>query len=72
MRRRRELRQEERETYGRDGTSTRYQMRQKLISFGDDFYIKDEVGRNVFKVDCKVLRGRRIRDQYLVEVAGEK
>ena len=58
MRRRRQERKEERETFGRRGTATRYQMRQKLIAFGDDFYIKDESGRNVFKVDGKVLRVR--------------
>ncbi len=55
MRRRR---QEERETFGRKGTATRYQMRQKLVSIGDDFYIKNEAGQNVFKVDGKVLRVR--------------
>lgn len=54
MRRKRE----ERQTFGRKGTATRYQMRQKLISFGDDFYIQDEAGRKVFKVDGKVLRVR--------------
>jgi len=58
MRRRRAERREEKETFGRKGTATRYQMRQKLISFGDDFYIKDESGHNVFKVDGKVLRVR--------------
>ena len=58
MRRRREQRKEERETFGRKGTARRYQMRQKLISIGDDFYIKDEAGQNVYKVDGKVLRVR--------------
>ena len=33
-------------------------MRQKLISIGNDFYIKNEAGQNVFKVDGKVLRVR--------------
>ena len=36
----------------------RYQMRQKLIAFGDDFYIENEQGQKVFKVDGKVLRVR--------------
>jgi uncharacterized protein YxjI len=36
----------------------RYQMRQKLIAFGDDFYIENEEGQKVFKVDGKVLRVR--------------
>jgi uncharacterized protein YxjI len=33
-------------------------MRQKLIAFGDDFYIENEAGQKVFKVDGKVLRVR--------------
>jgi uncharacterized protein YxjI len=33
-------------------------MRQKLVAFGDDFYIEDEQGQRVFKVDGKVLRVR--------------
>ena len=58
MRRRRQERKEERETFGRKGKATRYQMRQKMVSIGDDFYIKNEAGQNVFKVDGKVLRVR--------------
>ena len=58
MRRRREERKEEKATFGRKGTANRYQMRQKLVAFGDDFYIKNEAGQNVFKVDGKVLRVR--------------
>ena len=58
MRRRRARRKEERETFGRKGTATRYQMRQKLVAFGDDFYIHNEAGQKVFKVDGKVLRVR--------------
>ena len=37
---------------------TRYQMRQKLVAFGDDFYIENDAGQRVFKVDGKVLRVR--------------
>jgi len=33
-------------------------MRQKLIAFGDDFYIENQAGQRVFKVDGKVLRVR--------------
>jgi uncharacterized protein YxjI len=33
----------------------RYQMRQRLFSFGDDFYIKDASGRDVFFVDGKAF-----------------
>ncbi len=58
MRRRREERREERETFGRKGSATRYQMRQKLISIGDDFWIADETGQKAFKVDGKALRVR--------------
>ena len=58
MRRRREERKQERETFGRKGTATRYQMRQKLVAFGDDFYISNEAGQKVYKVDGKVLRVR--------------
>ena len=58
MSRRRERRKEERATFGRKGTATRYQMRQKLVAFGDDYYIKNEAGQNVFKVDGKMLRVR--------------
>jgi uncharacterized protein YxjI len=58
MRRRREERKQEKATFGRKGTATRYQMRQKLVSFGDDFWITNEAGQKVFKVDGKVLRVR--------------
>jgi len=58
MRNRRQERKQERATFGRRGTATRYQMRQKLIAFGDDFYIENEAGQKVFKVDGKVLRVR--------------
>ncbi len=34
----------------------RYQMRQKLVSFGDDFYIENEQGQKMFKVDGKAAR----------------
>jgi uncharacterized protein YxjI len=55
---RREERQEERQTFGRRGNATRYRMRQKLVSFGDDFWIENEEGQRVFKVDGKMLRVR--------------
>jgi uncharacterized protein YxjI len=34
-------------------------MRQKLVSIGDDFWIKDEHGKKAFKVDGKALRIRK-------------
>jgi uncharacterized protein YxjI len=36
--------------------SNRYQLREDLISIGDDFWIEDEDGQRVFRVDGKVLR----------------
>jgi uncharacterized protein YxjI len=33
----------------------RYLMKQKLISWGDDYYVKDEAGRDVYFVDGKGL-----------------
>jgi uncharacterized protein YxjI len=33
----------------------RYVMKQKLFSWGDDFYIKDDQGRDVFFVDGKAF-----------------
>mgnify|MGYP001547337990 CR=1 FL=1 len=53
--RRRDRRQERR---GQAPVFKRYQMRQKLVSFGHDFYIENDQGEKVFKVDGKVLRVR--------------
>lgn len=39
--------------------SRRYKIRQKLISIGDDFWIENEGGQKVFKVDGKALRIRK-------------
>jgi uncharacterized protein YxjI len=36
----------------------RYQMRQKLLAFGDDYYIENEQGQRIFHVDGKMLRLR--------------
>ncbi len=36
----------------------RYQMREKLIAIGDDYWIENDRGEKVFKVDGKVLRIR--------------
>ncbi len=56
---RREGRREERETFGRGGNAVRYQMREKLLSIGDDSWIEDESGRRAFKVNGKALRVRK-------------
>ena len=39
--------------------STRYKIRQKLVSIGDDFWIENQEGNRVFKVDGKALRIRK-------------
>ena len=57
-RNRREERQEDRQTFGRGGSATQYQMRQKMVSIGDDFWIENDRGEKVFKVDGKALRVR--------------
>ena len=56
---RRQERREERQTFGRRGNATRYRMREKLVSIGDDFWIENEEGQRVFKVDGKALRVRK-------------
>jgi uncharacterized protein YxjI len=37
---------------------TRYLLREKMLAFGDDFWIENERGQRVFKVDGKALRAR--------------
>ena len=55
---RREERKEDRQLGTRRGGGTRYKMREKLVSIGNDFWIEDEDGQKVFKVDGKALRVR--------------
>jgi len=55
---RREERQEDRQEFGRGGSAVRYQMRQKLVSIGDDFWIETDQGERAFKVNGKALRVR--------------
>jgi len=56
--------------FGRGGDDTaggtRYQMRQKLLSIGDDYWIEDDSGARAFKVDGKALR---IRKTFVLEDA---
>jgi uncharacterized protein YxjI len=52
---RRGERREERTGFG----ATHYQMRQRLVSIGDDFWIQNDRGERVFKVDGKALRVRK-------------
>ncbi len=62
LRDRREARRNERDTFGRGGTATRYQMREKLISIGDDYWIENGDGERVFRVDGKAMRLRDTLD----------
>jgi uncharacterized protein YxjI len=59
---RRERREEERRTFGRDGTAVRFEMRQKILAIGDDFWIKNDAGERVFRIDGKALRLRNTFD----------
>ena len=47
-------------------TGTKYRMREKLFAIGDDFWIEDDSGERVFKVDGKAMR---IRDTLVLEDA---
>ena len=47
----------------RDGFN-RYMMRQKIVAFGDDFYIENERGEQVFHIDGKILT---IRDTLIFQ-----
>jgi uncharacterized protein YxjI len=58
-RERREERREERGPGGPGDGGNHYQMRQKMVSIGDDFYIENQSGQRVFKVDGKALRVRK-------------
>ena len=62
LRRRREERREERQVFGRGGTATQYQMRQKILSIGDDYWIENAEGQRVYRVDGKALRLRHTLD----------
>jgi uncharacterized protein YxjI len=47
-------------------TSSRevYQMRERLVDIGDDYWIETQGGRRAFKVDGKVMR---LRDTFVIE-----
>jgi uncharacterized protein YxjI len=42
-----------------DQEATRYQMRERMISIGDDYEIENERGERVYKLDGKALRMRK-------------
>lgn len=55
---RREERREERAAAGQAGGPARYQMRQRLVSIGDDYNIENDRGERAFHIDGKALRLR--------------
>jgi len=55
---RRDDRRDDRQTFGRGGDAVRYKMKQRMVSIGDDFWIENDSGDRVFKVDGKALRVR--------------
>jgi len=48
----------------RDDGGTKYRMREKVFSIGDDFWIENEAGERAYKVNGKALR---IRDTLVLE-----
>jgi uncharacterized protein YxjI len=53
-----------------EATGTRYQMREKLFSIGDDSWIETEDGQKAFKVNGKAMR---IRSTFILEApSGEE
>ena len=42
-----------------DAAATRYKMRQRMFSIGDDYEIENDRGERVFKLDGKALRIRK-------------
>jgi uncharacterized protein YxjI len=59
LRGRRAERREERRQERRGSDAVHYQMRQRLMSIGDDFWIETDTGQRVYKVDGKALRLRK-------------
>ncbi len=57
-----------RDRLGRDDDSglQRFQMREQLLSIGDDFWIEDGSGNRAFKVDGKAVR---VRDTFVLRDA---
>jgi uncharacterized protein YxjI len=49
-----------------DAEGRRFQMRQKLASIGDDFWIEDDQGNRAYRVDGKAMR---VRDTFVLEDA---
>ena len=49
---------------GDEDHHVRFQMREKLISIGDDYWIEDDSGQRAFKVNGKAVR---VRDTWVLE-----
>jgi len=64
MLRRGDDRRDERREGPAAGGGHHYQMREKMISIGDDFWIENDAGQKAFKVDGKALR---IRNTLIIE-----
>jgi uncharacterized protein YxjI len=61
-RRRRQARRDDRGSGGGGGGDNRYQMREKLVSIGDDFWIENSQGQKTYKVNGKAVRVRDTLD----------
>jgi uncharacterized protein YxjI len=61
---RRRRRQDQDRGGGLVDQGSRYLLREKLLSIGDDFWIQNDQGQRVFKVDGKVLR---VRDTVVIK-----
>ena len=57
-RRRRERRDDRQDDRRGGGGMNKYQMREKMVSIGDDFWIENAAGQRTYKVDGKALRVR--------------
>jgi uncharacterized protein YxjI len=57
--RRAERREERREGHSDGDQRVHYQMRQRLVSIGDDYWIETDTGERAYKVDGKALRLRK-------------
>jgi uncharacterized protein YxjI len=51
---------------GERRSNVQYRMREKLVAIGDDYWIEDDAGQRVFKVNGKALR---VRDTLVFEDA---
>ena len=70
IRNRRDERREERDVFGPGGSAVHYQMRQKILAIGGDYWIEDDDGERVYRVDGKALRLRHTVD--LEDLDGSK